>query len=72
MMGLVALAIYVAEYGLVGHYGKRGPWSCEVSMPQYRGMPGPGMGVGGLGSSGRERGLGFLEGKLGKGIIFEM
>ena len=20
---------------------KRGPWSCEGSMPQYRGMPGP-------------------------------
>jgi hypothetical protein len=25
------------------------------AMPQYRGMPGPGMGVGGLGSRGRER-----------------
>jgi hypothetical protein len=36
-------------------------------------MPGPGMGVGGLGSrrwGGRDRG--FSEGKLGKGIIFEM
>jgi hypothetical protein len=22
--------------------GRRGPWSCEDSMPQYRGMPGPG------------------------------
>jgi len=27
--------------------------SCEGSMPQYKGMPGPGMGVGGLGSSRR-------------------
>ena len=51
--------------------GRRGPRSCEGSMPQYRGMPGPGMGVGGLGS--REGGdRGFSEGKLGKGITFEM
>jgi hypothetical protein len=28
--------------------GRRGPWSCEGSMPQYRGMPGPGPGVGGF------------------------
>jgi hypothetical protein len=41
-------------------------------MPQYRGMPGPGMGVGGLGSWGRGEEGGFLEGKLGKGITFEM
>jgi hypothetical protein len=42
-------------------------------MLQYRGMPGPGMGVGGLGSrgmGGEDRG--FSEGKLGKGITFEM
>jgi hypothetical protein len=48
----VALAIYVAEDGLVCHQGRRGPWSCEGSRPQYRGMLGPGMGVGGLGSRG--------------------
>jgi hypothetical protein len=51
--------------------GRRGPRSCEGSIPQYRGMPGLGMEVGGLGS----RGGGdrrFLEGKLGKGITFEM
>jgi hypothetical protein len=42
----------------------------KVSLSQYRGMPGPGMGVGGLGNRGRGRG--FLVGKLGKGIIFEM
>jgi hypothetical protein len=42
-------------------------------MPQYRGMPEPGMGVGGLGSEGREvGGRGVLEGKLGKGLTFEM
>jgi hypothetical protein len=39
-------------------------------MPQYRGIPGPGMGVGGLRSRGEDRG--FSEGKLGKGIAFEM
>jgi hypothetical protein len=44
-------------------------------MPQYRGRPGLGMGVGGLGAGeggkgGRDRS--FLEGKLGKGITFEM
>jgi hypothetical protein len=42
-------------------------------MPQYRGMPGPGMRVGGLVSKGREGGdRRFSEGKLGKGITFEM
>jgi hypothetical protein len=41
--------------------GKRGPWSCEGSMPQYRGMPGPGMGVGGLGSRGRQEGIGDFQ-----------
>jgi hypothetical protein len=45
----VALAAYVAEV----INGRRGPWSYEGSMPQYRGMPGPGMGVGGLVSRGR-------------------
>jgi hypothetical protein len=44
-------------------------------MSQYRGMPGLGMGVGKLGSRGSREGRaerGFLEGKLGKGITFEM
>ena len=48
MVELVALAIYVAEDGIVS----------EGSMPQYRGIPGPGMGVGGLGSRGRGEGIG--------------
>jgi hypothetical protein len=58
MVELVSLAIYVAEDGLVGHQGEERPLSCEGSMPQYRGMTGPGMGVGGLGSRGREEGIG--------------
>jgi hypothetical protein len=42
-------------------------------MPQYRGMPGLGIGVGGLGSKGEGGGdRGILEGKLGKGITFEI
>jgi hypothetical protein len=42
-------------------------------MPQYKGMPGPGLGVVRLVSKGRWEGIGeFLEGKLGKGIAFEM
>jgi hypothetical protein len=41
-------------------------------MPQYRGMPGQEAGVSGLGSREGEEGRGFLEGKLGKGITFEM
>ena len=52
-MELVALAIYVAEDGLVGHQWEERPLVYEGSMPQYRGMPGLGMGVGGLGSRGR-------------------
>ena len=38
--------------------GRRVPWSSEDSMPQYRGMPEPGMGVGGLGNRGRREGIG--------------
>jgi hypothetical protein len=42
-------------------------------MPQYRGMLGLGMGVDGLGCRGKWGGdMGFSEGKLGKGITFEM
>ena len=35
-----------------------GPWSCEGSTPQYRGMPEPGIGVGGLGRRGIGEGIG--------------
>jgi hypothetical protein len=42
-------------------------------MPQYRGMPGPGSRIGWVGDQGeRGRGRGFLDGKPGKGITFEM
>ena len=44
-----------------------------VLCPSIGEMPGPGMGVVGLRSSeGGDRRLSYLEGKLGKGITFEM
>ena len=52
---------------------RRDPWSCDGYMSQYRGLPGLGSGsgwVGDKGGWGRDRG--FSEGKLGKGITFEM
>jgi hypothetical protein len=54
--------------------GRRGPWSCESSMPQYRGMPGPGSWSGWVGEQGEwGDGIGwFLEGIPEKGITFEM
>jgi hypothetical protein len=52
---------------------RRGPWSCEGYIPQYRGMPGPGSRSGWVGEQGeRGRDRGFSERKLGKGITFEM
>jgi hypothetical protein len=53
--------------------GRRGSWSYEGSMPQCRGMPGQGSRSGWVGEQwegGWNRG--FSEGKLGKGITFEM
>ena len=53
--------------------GRRGPWSCAGSMPQYSGIPGPGIGRWWVGEQvewGEYRG--FSERKLGKGIAFEM
>ena len=45
----------------------------EKALSQYRGMPGPRMGVCGLGSRGRWVGdRGFSDLNLGKGITFEM
>jgi hypothetical protein len=42
-------------------------------MPQYNGMPGPGSRSGWVGEQGKgEEDRRFPEGKLGKGIIFEM
>jgi hypothetical protein len=57
----MALSAFVAEDGLVDHQWKRGPWSCEVSMPQYRGMPWSGTGMGGLGSRGRWNRIGDFQ-----------
>ena len=48
-------------------------WSCEDSMPQYRGMLWPGTRSGWVveqGEGGRNRGFGGK--KLGNGITFEM
>jgi hypothetical protein len=67
-VGFIALAAYVAA----NINGRRGPWSCEVSVLQYRRVPRPGSRsrwVGEQGVRGGDRG--FLEGKQGKGIIFE-
>ena len=52
---------------------RRGPLYCEGSKLQYRGMLGPGIRSGWIGE--QEEGVedrGFSEGKLGKGITFEM
>ena len=69
----MSLVAYVAEDGLVALNGRRGPLSCEGSIPQYRGMSGPGSRsewVGEQGEGGEDRG--FSERKPGKGITFEM
>jgi hypothetical protein len=52
----MALAAYVAEYGLVGYQWEERPWSCEGSMPQYRGMAGPESGSGLVGEQEEGRG----------------
>jgi hypothetical protein len=57
----VALAVYVAEGGLVGHQWEESPRSC-------RGMPGPRMGVGGLGIRARREGLFGGETRMGNNI----
>jgi hypothetical protein len=69
----MVLAAYVTEDSLSVINGRRDPWSCEGSMPQYRKLPGPGnesVWVGEHGEGGRDRV--FSEGKLGKWITFEM
>ena len=53
--------------------GRRGPWSCEGSMPQYRGMPGPRSGSGWVGDQvAGEREEEPFWGRPGKEITFEM
>lgn len=60
---------------------RRGPWSCEGSMPQCRGMPGQGGGkewMGGWvgehphGGRGWEDSMGVSGRETGKRITFEM
>ena len=69
----MALAAYVSEDSLLGHQWQKRPWFCEGSMPQYRRMPGPVSGSVQVGKQWGGRGdRGFLEGKLGKVITFEM
>jgi hypothetical protein len=58
----MTLAAYVTEDGLVGHHGRRGPWSWEGSMPQYRGMPEPGS-KSELGSRGTAEGMRIFGGE---------
>jgi hypothetical protein len=60
-MGLMAPATYVSEDGLVNDQWEERPWSCEVSMPQCRGMPGPGSRSGWVGEQGRWKGIGGFQ-----------
>jgi hypothetical protein len=49
----LTLATYVSKDGLVGHHWKERPIGTgKLYMPQYRGTPGPKMGMGGSGSGG--------------------
>jgi hypothetical protein len=69
----MAPAAYVEGMALLDINGRNGPWSCEGSMPQCRGMPGPGSRSGWVGEPGVGGGdRGFSEGKPGKGITLEM
>jgi hypothetical protein len=68
MVELVALTIFIAEDCLVSHQLEERPWSCEGSILQYKGIPGPGMGLGGWGSRGRGVVIGdFQRGNLERG-----
>jgi hypothetical protein len=72
----MALAMYVAEDGLVGNSGRRGPWTLRFSMSQFRGRlwweEGSGW-VSTLTEAGEEGwGREFLKGRPGKGKTFEM
>jgi hypothetical protein len=69
----MALAVYVAQDSLLSHQWEERPLACEGSIPQYRGMPGPGSGNGWVAEQGEWRGdRGVLEGKPGWRITFEM
>ena len=57
----MSLVEYVAEDGLVAINGRRDPWSCEDSMPQFREMSGPGSRSGWVGSMGRGERIGDFQ-----------
>jgi hypothetical protein len=66
----MAPAAYAAEDGLVGHQWEDRLGPVKVLCPSIGKCLGQEAGVGGLGAGGGGRG--FLEGKPGKGITFEM
>jgi hypothetical protein len=73
MVGLMASAAYVERMDKLVINGRRDTCSCKGPMPQYWGMPGPGIGSGCVGEQG-ERGEDrrFLEGTIKKGITLEI
>ena len=68
----MALAVYVAEDGLIGHHWEERPLVLQRLYAQYRGMPGPGIRSGWVGEQGRGVYKGLSETKLGKVIAFEI
>jgi hypothetical protein len=68
MVGLMALAAYVVEDCLVGHQWEERPLVCEGSMPQDRGLSGPGSRSGWVCGQGQgERIRGFQRGNQERG-----
>jgi hypothetical protein len=61
MVGLIALAEYVAEDLLAGHQREESPLSYEGSMSQYSKMPGPGSSSGCGGEQGEWKGIGGFQ-----------
>jgi hypothetical protein len=51
---------------------RKGPWPCEGSMPQSRGMAGQGSGSGWVSKQGEGDSMGRFRGEMRKGIKFEM
>jgi hypothetical protein len=48
--------------------GRRDAWPCKLSMPQYRGIPGPGSRSRWVGEQGKREGIGnFFGGEMRKG-----
>jgi hypothetical protein len=73
MVGLMALAAYIAEDDLVrSSMGGEALGPANILCPSIGECQSQEMGVGGLVSRGRWEGIGFFWGELGKGITFEM